>query len=153
MADAARKLMTVDEFHLWCEHQDDRYELVDGVAVLLRGMAGASDPHDAIVVNLIGTLFNQLAGTPCRPSTADKVLRTAINCVRRPDVTIECSPVTPKTFELRNPVAVFESWPTWRVRSCSFAPCNSLALHTRPEQRAARRDNPLVDPGPSDLAR
>ena len=108
MADAARQLMTAEEFYLWCESQEDRYELVDGVPVPLRAMAGASDPHDAIVINLIGTLYNQLAGSNCRPSSADKALRTAIRRVRRPDVTIECSPVTPKTYESRNPIAVFE---------------------------------------------
>jgi Uma2 family endonuclease len=108
MADAARHVMTVEEFFVWCENQENRYELVDGIPVPLRAMSGASDAHDAIVVNLIGTLFAQLAGTTCRPSTADKALRTAIRRVRRPDVTIECSPVTPKTYEARNPVAVFE---------------------------------------------
>lgn len=108
MADAAQSLMTVEEFYLWCETQEDRYELVDGVPVPLRAMAGASDPHDAIVVNLIIALGNQLAGTECRPSTADKALRTAIKRVRRPDVTIECAPVTKKTYESRNPIAVFE---------------------------------------------
>jgi Uma2 family endonuclease len=108
MADAAKSLMTAEEFYLWCETQEERYELVDGIPVPLRAMAGASDPHDAIVVNLIVALGNQLAGTECRPSTADKALRTAIKRVRRPDVTIECAPVTKKTYESRNPIAVFE---------------------------------------------
>ncbi len=100
--------MTVEEFYVWCEAQDERFEYVDDIVVPRRAVAGASDAHDAIVVNLIGLLFGQLAGTPCRPSTAEKAVRTTIRKSRRPDVTIECSPVTPKAYEARNPIAVFE---------------------------------------------
>jgi Uma2 family endonuclease len=104
--------MTPEEFFIWCEAQDDRYELVDGRPVLLhqpiKGMAGASDAHDRIVTNLIVTLGQQLRGTPCWPRTADQAIRTKIKQVRRPDVTIDCSEVDPKAFEARNPVAVFE---------------------------------------------
>jgi Uma2 family endonuclease len=71
-------------------------------------MSGAKDEHDTIVVNLIMALGNQLRGTPCRPKTADTAVRTKIKNVRRPDVTIECSPVERGSLEARNPVAVFE---------------------------------------------
>ena len=40
--------------------------------------------------------------------TADVAVRTKIKNVRRPDVTIECSPVQKGALEARNPVAVFE---------------------------------------------
>jgi Uma2 family endonuclease len=108
MANTAQPLMTVEAFFLWCEHQEERYELVDGVPVPLRSMAGASLTHDAIAINLIVALGNQLRGTGCRPTTPEAALRTAIRRVRRPDVTIECSPPVAKTYETRNPVAVFE---------------------------------------------
>lgn len=108
MATALRKDMTVDEFLLWCLDQEERYELVDGVPVPLRGMAGASDAHDAIVVNLIALLKQSLKGSGCRPTTADTAVRTAIKRMRRPDVTIECAAVDPKSYEARNPIAVFE---------------------------------------------
>ncbi|MFM9943232.1 MAG: Uma2 family endonuclease [Hyphomicrobiaceae bacterium] len=109
MRDAVRHTdMTVEEFLQWNLSQDERYELVDGVPVPLRAMAGAKDEHDTVVVNLIVALGSQLAGSPCRPKTADTALRTRIKRVRRPDVTIECAPVEHGSLEARNPVAVLE---------------------------------------------
>jgi Uma2 family endonuclease len=100
--------MTVDEFLLWNLTQDQRYELVDGQPVPLRAMSGASAFHDEIVVNIIAALRAKLRDAGCSPRTADTAVRTAIKRVRRPDVTIECSPPQAKTYEARNPVAVFE---------------------------------------------
>ena len=100
--------MTVEEFLQWNLDQEERFELVDGVPVPLRAMAGATGEHDTIVVNLIAQLRQRLAGTPCRPRTADTAVRTKIKRVRRPDVTIECAPVEVGSLEARNPVAVFE---------------------------------------------
>ena len=108
MASPKHKEMTADAFLIWCLDQEERYELVDGFPVPLRGMTGASDTHDAITVNIIVALANQLKGTDCRPSTADKALRTTIKRVRRPDVTIECAGIAAKSYESRNPIAVFE---------------------------------------------
>jgi Uma2 family endonuclease len=108
MADAQQRTMSVEEFLEWNLSQDERYELVDGFPVPLRAMAGATRQHDAIVVNLIVALGNQLRGGPCKPSTADIAVRTKIKSVRRPDVTLECSPVERGSLEARNPVAVFE---------------------------------------------
>jgi Uma2 family endonuclease len=114
MAEPQRKEMTVEEFFEWCTTQDERYELVDGIPVPLRGrfgphgMSGASTAHDRIASNIIGTLFGQLRGSPCWPTTPDTALRTSIKRVRRPDVTIECAPPDLKSYEVRNPVAAFE---------------------------------------------
>lgn len=103
-----RQEMTVEEFLEWNLTQDERYELVDGLPVPLRDMAGAKDEDDTIVVNVIVALGNQLAGTPCRPKTSDTAVRTRIKRVRRPDITIECARVELGSLEARNPVAVFE---------------------------------------------
>jgi Uma2 family endonuclease len=108
MAEPARTLMSVEEFFEWCRFQDRRYELVDGMPIPLRAMSGASMNHDAIAVNLIIALGNQLRGTGCRPTTPDAGLRTAIRRVRRPDVTIECAPPSADSYEAKNPIAVFE---------------------------------------------
>ncbi len=108
MASAKFKEMTADEFLLWNLAQDEHYELVDGFPVPLRSMAGSSNAHDGITVNVIGHLFQQLRGSNCRPTTPDTALRTSIKRVRRPDVTIECAPLDAKSYEARNPVAVFE---------------------------------------------
>ena len=100
--------MTAEEFLLWNLSQDERFELVDGAPVPLRAMAGAKAEHDTIVVNLIAELRQRLAGTPCRPRTANTALNTKIKRVRRPDVTIECAPIELGSLEARNPIAVFE---------------------------------------------
>jgi Uma2 family endonuclease len=104
--------MTSDEFLIWCLDQEDKYELVDGVPVLLHqpinGQSGATSRHDRIVVNLIGRLFEKLRGSPCRPTTSDQAVRTSIKRFRRPDVTIECGETAQTALEVTAPVAVFE---------------------------------------------
>jgi Uma2 family endonuclease len=109
MSTAKRRVeMTVDQFLEWNRTQEQRYELVDGQPVPLRSMAGTTNQHDAITVNLISELKRQLRDTGCRPTTADTAVRTKIKNVRRPDVTIECAPVAIGSLEASNPVAVFE---------------------------------------------
>jgi Uma2 family endonuclease len=100
--------MTADEFLLWCLDQEDRYELVDGIPVPMRAMAGASTAHDRIASNIIVTVGSQLRGKGCWPTTPDTAVRTKIDRVRRPDVTIECAPPEQAGYEARNPVAAFE---------------------------------------------
>ncbi|MGH6814851.1 MAG: Uma2 family endonuclease [Hyphomicrobiaceae bacterium] len=108
MAEPQQKTMTADEFLVWNLSQEERYELIDGVPVPLRAMSGASNVHDIIAVNIIVALGNKLRGSRCRPTTADTAVRTAIERMRRPDITIECGPADRKSYEARNPVAVFE---------------------------------------------
>lgn len=101
MSVAAAPLMEPDDFLLWCLDQEGRWELVDGVAVEM--MAGASDWHDAIVVNTISMLREQLRGKPCRPTTADLALRTRIRSFRRPDVMVNCAPLQGNVYEALEP--------------------------------------------------
>jgi Uma2 family endonuclease len=108
MAEPKIKEMTADEFYAWCATQDQRFELVDGFPVPLRGMAGASLRHDRIVSNVIGELYGQLRQTSCWATTPDTAVRTAIKRIRRPDVTVECAPPDANAYEARNPIAVFE---------------------------------------------
>ena len=108
MAEPQRRMMSVEEFFAWQLDQEERYELVDGIPVPLRGMTGASNSHDAIVVNITALLWRQLRGGPCRVATADTAVRTAIQRVRRPDVTVECAPVDPASFEASAPKLLVE---------------------------------------------
>ncbi|TNC10994.1 Uma2 family endonuclease [Methylobacterium terricola] len=109
MADAARQRMTPEEFFRWQEGQDEPFELVDGAPVPKhRMMTGASVQHDRVTVNVIITLGNQLRGSRCRPTTDDVSLRTRINTIRRPDVTIECGELVHDTHESREPRLVVE---------------------------------------------
>jgi Uma2 family endonuclease len=101
MSNTAQKPMTDEEFFVWCERQEDRYELVDGLPVKM--MTGASNYHDAIVINIIRELSIQLRGKPCRPMTADTAARTRIRNFRRPDVTVMCGPLRPRNYEAADP--------------------------------------------------
>lgn len=108
MAEPQRRSMTPEEFFAWQLDQEERYELVDGVPVPLRGMTGASDAHDAVAVNILGLLWNQLRGGPCRVATADTAVRTSIRGIRRPDVTVECAPIDRTSYEAHAPKLVVE---------------------------------------------
>ena len=109
MADAARLTMTPEDLFVWQRDQDELYELVDGHPVPRhRMMTGASMQHDRATVNIIGTLYAQLRGKPCRPTTADISIRTSIRGLRRPDVMVECAPLVPDTYEVLEPRLVVE---------------------------------------------
>jgi len=100
--------MTVEEFFAWQLDQEERYELVDGVPVPLRGMTGASNFHDVVAVNILISLGQQLRGGPCRVATADTAVRTSIRQIRRPDVTVECAPPQADSYEAHAPRLVVE---------------------------------------------
>ncbi|MBY0257892.1 MAG: Uma2 family endonuclease [Methylobacterium sp.] len=101
--------MTPEDFFVWQRDQDELYELVDGHPVPRhRMMTGASMQHDRATVNVIGSLYAQLRGTSCRPTTADIALRTSIRGLRRPDVMVECAPLVQDTYEAREPKLVVE---------------------------------------------
>ena len=137
MADARPRAMSVEEFLQWNLGQDERYELVDGVPVPLRAMAGAKAQHDIIVVDFIGMLDNQLRGSACKPRTAATAVRTRIKSLRLPDVTIERD-----SLEARNPIAVFDVLsPTTRKLDCSVKlqeyrrhPCLRTIVHIDPDE-------------------
>lgn len=105
-----RTMMDADAFLAWCERggkEHGRWELVDGVPV--QAMAGTTDAHDQIVVNLIIALGTRLRGGPCAPRTADQAVKTRrATRVRRPDVIVDCGPRPPKGLFAPTPTVVFE---------------------------------------------
>src|SRR2546423_900092 len=75
---------------------DDRHYYLDGE---IYAMAGESDAHGDITVNLVGSLFNQLRGMPCRMRTKDTKVRsgpilsggeTARGLFSYPDILVIC---------------------------------------------------------------
>ena len=112
MAETAQKLMTVEEFFAWQQRQDERYELVDGVPVILADpitlMTGASSQHDRITSNILIALGNQLDGSPCWPATADLALRTKIRSLRHADVLVTCDEPKLDVYEAQEPRMVVE---------------------------------------------
>ena len=112
MAETAQKLMTVEEFFVWQQDQDERYELVDGVPIILADpvtlMTGASSQHDRITSNILIALGNQLDGSPCWPATADLAVRTKIRSLRRADVVVTCDEPRLDVYEAQEPRMVVE---------------------------------------------
>ena len=108
MSLAKPRRFTVEEFFDWQEGQDEKYELVDGIPQKLRMMAGASNGHDDVVVNIIVALGTRLRGSGCRPFTSDGSVETLGARIRRPDVGIDCGPRVPGSRRAENPVVVFE---------------------------------------------
>ncbi len=108
MADTAQKLMTIEEFFVWQQGQEERFELVDGEPVKL--MTGASEVHDVVVLNIASSLHGQLRGKPCRAATADLAVRTKIRSLRRADVLVTCDGDPPRadSYAARNPRMVVE---------------------------------------------
>jgi Uma2 family endonuclease len=87
MAETQMRSMTPEEFYQWQLDQDERYELVEGVPVPLRAMTGASNVHDAILVNCIGQL-----GAICEGGSAGW-----------PAPTRRAAPMFPSTARRRGP--------------------------------------------------
>jgi len=102
--------MSMQEFLRWQADQELLYEFIDGRPVLLpKMMTGASSSHDRITVNALGSLFGQLRGGPCRPSTADMAVRIeSAGRVRRPDLLVDCGAPKPKDTAAADPRLVLE---------------------------------------------
>jgi Uma2 family endonuclease len=87
---------TVDQYLAIERSVEDRYYYLDGE---IYAMAGESDAHGIITVNVVGSLFNQLRGTPCQARTKDTKVRsgpilsageTARGLFSYPDILVIC---------------------------------------------------------------
>lgn len=100
-----------EEMYLEYERQSTvKHEYYNGA---IYAMAGASEQHSIIALNLAATLHTQLRGRPCRAYPSDmrvKVVKTGLNTY--PDFTIVCGqsqftdPV--KRDTLTNPTVIIE---------------------------------------------
>jgi Uma2 family endonuclease len=121
MAQPQQKRMTADEFLVWHLRQEDKFELVDGIPVLkqarsmaarsamtTRMMAGGTLTHSRVASNIQGHLFAKLRGSPCQPYGSDLAVRTSIDQVRYPEVTVDCAEPKHGDKEAVKPIAVFE---------------------------------------------
>lgn len=66
-------IFTEDQYLDFERHAEIRHEYVDGH---IYAMAGESDEHGDITVNLAGIFYNQLKGTNCRARTKDTKVRS-----------------------------------------------------------------------------
>lgn len=105
MAEPALRGWTVEAFFAWQESRPELYELVAGRPRL---MAGATNVHDDIVVNIVAELKNQTRGGPCRPFTGDGAIETRPGQIRRPDVGLDCGDRRPDALLAAAPRLVVE---------------------------------------------
>jgi len=101
---AVPKPMSLDEFIVWEERQEQRYEF-DGVTV--EAMTGGTWNHGGIQSNLIAALHPRLRGGPCRVVGEIVKIRTA-NSVRYPDAMVICAPVEGRATWTSEPTIIFE---------------------------------------------
>lgn len=97
--------MTIDEFLVWCETQEERYELIDGVP---RMMTGARKAHDRIMRRALRRLEDQLEGGPCEPFSDDIAVEIGASSVLRPDVVVGCGDRDGSRLTADMPVLVIE---------------------------------------------
>ncbi len=98
--------MTRDEFLLWVEGQEGRYEF-DGFQPV--AMTGGTNTHGRIISNLNGQLYARLRGRSCQSMPSDGGgVATIGNRVRYPDATVTCSPIIGTDRLIPDPVIVFE---------------------------------------------
>ncbi len=96
-------LADVDDFLAWIQGQRERYEFVGGRLVM---MAGGSEDHNDIQVNLLAALKRRLRGGPCKPNGSDLLVRIDERTGRFPDASVTCG--REGRSYVTAPVAVFE---------------------------------------------
>lgn len=105
MAEPARELeLTVEEYLRLEETARVKSEYVDGH---VRAMAGASDEHNGIAVNLVLALGPAARARGCRVYASDMKLRTSAGRFYYPDVMVVCEPEGDRFYKTR-PCLVFE---------------------------------------------
>ena len=82
--------LTFEAFLAWEERQPERFELVGGV---VRVMAGGTEGHDRIGINIATALRIRLRGAPCSAHGSKlKVVSRAAGAVMYPDAFVRCGP-------------------------------------------------------------
>ncbi|MGK6319093.1 Uma2 family endonuclease [Sphingomonas sp. DT-204] len=106
--DPAYRKITADEFLAIDFGTDRKFELSDGVIVM---MTGGSEAHAWVQGNIFSWLRTRLKGTACRPYGSEMGVRTSQTDVRYPDVSIYCgarSDADRDALALSDPTAIIE---------------------------------------------
>lgn len=88
--DAAKQMkpITLEEFEAMEKQERYNYELIDGIVMM---SPSPSREHQEIGTNILITLGNQLAQTPCKPIYELDIKYN--NCVYKPDLMVFCDQV------------------------------------------------------------
>lgn len=85
--DPAYSKITAEEFLAMDFGTDRKFELEDGVIVM---MTGGTEPHAWVQGNIFAWLRSKLRGSSCRPYGSEMAVRISDTQVRYPDVSIHC---------------------------------------------------------------
>lgn len=82
-----------------------KHEFVDGEVY---AMAGTSNNHSRISVNLTTSLSVHLRDSPCEPFAGETKVRAAINIFYYPDILVSCEESEENPYFRNNPILVIE---------------------------------------------
>jgi Uma2 family endonuclease len=108
MSTPAQKRMTVDEFLVWAEGQEGRWELYNGVPYR---MAPERTGHFEVKFAVQTALLRAIrrAGVPCHMLGDGAGVRISRDVMHLPDALVYCGPKLPKdTLEVPKPVILVE---------------------------------------------
>jgi Uma2 family endonuclease len=108
MSTPAQRKMTVEEFLVWAEGQDGRWELYNGVPYL---MAPERARHGEVkfAVQLALVQGIREAGLPCHMRPDGATVRVSQHVAHEPDALVYCGPKLPDdSIEVPEPVIVVE---------------------------------------------
>ncbi len=100
--------MTVDEFLVWAEGRDGRWELQDGELV---GMAPERLVHTETKYEIVAALKSAIrrANAPCHAVPDGATVRIAARTAFEPDALVYCGPrLPPDAIEIPEPLIVVE---------------------------------------------
>jgi Uma2 family endonuclease len=105
-ASAPTPPLDLEGFLAWEERQPERFELAGGI---VRMMAGGTEDHDRISLNIATALRTRLRGKPCSAHGSNlKVLSRAMGAAMYPDVFVRCGPREGGRTRIDDAVVVFE---------------------------------------------
>jgi Uma2 family endonuclease len=105
MTQPAADRLSVPEFFAFLSTSQGKWELVEGVAVM---MAGATQRHQDVAANLLAALHQRLRGSGCRPTGSDTGVLTGDASVRYPDLVVDCGPRRDESMHATAPTVVIE---------------------------------------------
>ena len=97
--------MSVEEYLELEAASTIRHEYVDG---RLYALAGVTNQHDDIVVNVITSFRSASRGTPCRVRTGEVMLHVSATRYYYPDVHVVCHPVILNARSVTDPCVIVE---------------------------------------------
>ncbi|MEI9892659.1 MAG: Uma2 family endonuclease [Chthoniobacter sp.] len=100
--------VSVDEYLAGEAVSETKHEYLSG---LVYAMAGATQRHNDLAANILGTLHGRLRGRSCRPYGSDMLIQVERGNDLRfyyPDVSIVCRPAGPSARVQSEPSVIFE---------------------------------------------